>query len=370
MRGRGIAYDTGFVRGGITARRPLELERVKKDLTAIRDDLHCNAVHIIGGDPERLERAARCAVELGLEVWFSPYPLDLTPDELRALFLDCAVRAERLRADGGEITFVAGVELSIMNRRFLVGDDINARIHELLDALHGGRERLQPVADRLDQFFRTTVPMIRERFHGPVTYAAIQFEHIDWDLFDIITLELIRSADVADRFREGVRALTAQPKPVAITGFGCATWHGAGDVAPRSMEIIETDPATDLPIRLSGDYERDEAEQARYLSELLEIFDSEGVDSAFVYLFALTDFPHRPGSDPRDDLDIASLGIVKIIDSPDSPDSPDSQTWQPKEAFTAVAKSYSNSPDRNDGYPARSRRVAAIEAHPDTMTGL
>ena len=45
----------------------------------------------------------------------------------------------------------------------------------------------------------------------------------------MVTLELIRSAEVADQFRDGVRRLVAQPKPVAITGFGTATWRGAGD---------------------------------------------------------------------------------------------------------------------------------------------
>jgi hypothetical protein len=37
--------------------------------------------------------------------------------------------------------------------------------------------------------------------------------------------------------------------------------------------------------------ERDEAGQAAYLRELLEIFDAEGVDSAFVFAFALSSHP-------------------------------------------------------------------------------
>ena len=61
-------------------------------------------------------------------------------------------------------------------------------------------------------------------------------------------------------------------------------------------------------------YERDEAGQATYLSELLEIFETEGVDSAFVYLFALPGYPRRPDGDPKDDLDRASLGIVKLLE--------------------------------------------------------
>jgi hypothetical protein len=340
MRARGIAYDTGFVRDGVNSRERFDPDVVRRELAIIRDHLHCNAVHIIGGDPSRLDVAARAAAELGLEVWFSPYPLDLDPEPTLDLFLDCAGRAERLRAAGAEVVFVAGVELSIMGRGFIEGDRLEERLGRLLADPGTRAERIAAVRSRLDQFLRTAVAAIRERFQGPVTYAAIPFEGVDWDLFDIVTVELIRSAEVADQFRDGVRRLVAQPKPVAITGFGTATWRGAGDVAPRSMEIIEYDAETRQPLRLTGHYERDEAGQATYLRELLDIFDSEGVDSAFVYLFALYNFPHRPTSDPRDDLDLASLGIVKVLDARTGDTYPD-LPWEPKEAFATIAEHYS-----------------------------
>jgi hypothetical protein len=340
MRAKGIAYDTGFVHEGGCSRERLDPARVRRELTIIRDDLHCNAVQIVGGDPERLELAARSAAELGLEVWFSPYPLELTGDKILRLLADCAVRAERLRVEGAEVVFVTGVELSIMNRGFFDGDSVQERLGRLLASPDGRLERLAEVRSRLNGFLREAAATVRKRFHGKVTYAAIPFEGVDWGLFDFVTLELIRSAEVADRFRDGVRSLVAQPKPVAITGFGTATWRGASDIAPRSMEILEHDEVTGAPLRLTGDYQRDEAGQAAYLSELLEIFDSEGVDSAFVYLFALDSLPHRPEGDPRDDLDLASVGIVKVLDGANGSTYPD-MPWEPKAAFTAVADRYS-----------------------------
>lgn len=339
MRARGIAYDTGFVPRTGNSLEQFDPELVRRELTIIRDDLNCNAVQIVGGDPGRLELAAGMAAELGLEVWFSPYPLDLTNDEILALFADCAERAERLRATGAEVVFVTGAELTVMNRDFVDGDSLEARLAHLLSDPVGREERLARLHTRLDPFLREAVETVRERFHGKVTYAAIQFEPVDWDLFDFLTLELIRSAEVADRFRVGVRSLVGQGKPVAITGFGSATWRGAGDVAPRSMDIIEYDPSTGAPSRLTDAYQRDEAGQARYLSELLEVFDSEGVDSAFVYLFALYNLPHRPDGDPRYDLDLASLGIVKVFEGHNGVTYPD-MPWEPKEAFAAVARSY------------------------------
>jgi hypothetical protein len=115
MRGKGISYDTGYIIEGRNTREPFDPEVVERELSIIRDDLHCNAVRVMGGDPERLELAATYAADLGLEVWFSPYPLELTADELLSLFADCAERAERLRQRGAEVVFVTGAELSLMN---------------------------------------------------------------------------------------------------------------------------------------------------------------------------------------------------------------------------------------------------------------
>jgi hypothetical protein len=183
------------------------------------------------------------------------------------------------------------------------------------------------------------VAVVRKRFRGRITYAAIPFERPDWTLFDIVSVELIRSAEVAGQFREGVRSLVAGGKPVAITGFGTAAYHGAADRGGRAMEILEYDEDTGAPARLTGKYVRDEAGQARYLGELLEIFDGEGVDSAFVFLFALENLPHRPDGDPRDDLDMASPGIVKTLADRHGETYPD-MAWEPKAAFFAVAECY------------------------------
>lgn len=342
MRAQGIAYDTGFLLDGRNSVEHFDPERVRRELTVIRDDLHCNAVHLIGGDPERLELAGRFAAELGLEIWFSPYPLQLTTGEMLALFTECATRAEPLRTAGAEVVFVTGVELSVMNKGFIDGDRIEDRLDHLLGDPDRRPERIHLVRSRLDHFLREAVAAVRKRFRGKVTYAAIQFEGVDWELFDFVTFELIRNAAVADQFRPGVRSIVAQPKPVAITGFGTATWKGAGDIAPRSGEIYERDQATGTPLRLDGDYERDEDAQAAYFGELLEIFDSEGVDSAFPYLFALENFPHRPGGDPRDDLDVASFGIVKVLDGRSGRTYP-GLPWEPKAAFATIARFYQRS---------------------------
>ena len=339
MRARGMTYETGFVTHGRISRAQFDRAVVRAELAIIRDDLHCNAVQIIGGDPDRLELAAGLAAELGMEVWFSPYPLELDLEQILELFRDCAERAERLRRTGAAVVFVAGVELSVMNRGFLPGDSPEDRVARLMGQSETRAESVRLVGVRINAFLRDAVAAVRERFQGKLTYAAIQYEQVDWTPFDFVTFELIRSAEVADVFRDAVRTLAQGPKPLAITGFGTAAYRGAGDRGGRVLEVVEYDPETKAPVRLNDVYERDEAGQAAYLSELLEIFETEGVDSAFVFLFALPGFPHRPDGDPHDDLDRAGLGIVKLLEGRRGQTYPDME-WEPKAAFAAVAEQY------------------------------
>ncbi|MGZ3636987.1 MAG: hypothetical protein ACXWQR_05205 [Ktedonobacterales bacterium] len=339
MRAKGISYDTGFIRKGATSRERFDSEVVKRELRIIRDDLHCTAVRVIGGDPERLELAATFASALGLEVWFSPYPLELATDEMLPLFADCAERAERLRQGGGEVVFVTGAELSLMNKGFLPGDTVEERLDALLSQPHGRRERMVEASARVNDFLGTSAALVRERFGGKVTYAAIPFERVDWTPFDIVSVDLYRSAEIANQFAGGVRNLVAQGKPVAITEFGAASYRGAGDRGAQGLEIVESDKDTGAPVRLKGEYVRDEAGQGAYLRELLEVFEAEGVDSAFVFLFALYTYLHRPDGDPRDDLDLASPGIVKVLEGSHGDTYPD-MPWEPKASFAALAHYY------------------------------
>jgi len=57
-----------------------------------------------------------------------------------------------------------------------------------------------------------------------------------------------------------------------------------------------------------------------------------------VHLRAL-DLPHRPGSDPRDDLDLAGYGIVKVFDDRRGNTYPEMR-WEPKAALATVGEYY------------------------------
>jgi hypothetical protein len=343
MRVHGINYDTGFLSAGTSTHEPFDPDVVRREMRIIHDDLHCTAVRITGGNPDRLEIAATHAADAGLEVWLCPFTNGLTQDELLALLADCAVRAERLRRGGATVVLLTGSELSLFTPGFLPGGTLAEKLALLTDPA-----RLRPliaeVRARLNDFLRRAVDLVRERFGGPVSYASLPLEGVDWTRFDIIATDAAyRSAATAPQFRENVRAFVAQGraqgKPVAATEFGCATYRDAGNVASYIDQIILWDGAG-RAIGLNGEFVRDEHEQANYVRELLDIFAAEGIDAAFVYTFARYDLPHR--DDPAEDLDMASAGVVKVFDrespardrqSRRYPDMP----WEPKAAFDAVA---------------------------------
>jgi hypothetical protein len=336
MRAKGITYDTGFTNAGVSTREPFDAEIVRGEMRVIRDDLHCDAVRLTGGDPDRLEAAARHAADAGLEIWFCPFTCDLTAAALLDVLADCAGRAERLRQRGAEVVFLTGSELSLFTQGFLPGDTLQDRLNLLTAPGPRTREALAAVPGRINDFLGTAVDLVRERFGGKVSYASLPFEGVDWSPFDYVATDGgYRSSEVAGQFRAGIRALVALGKPVAITEFGCATHRGAAAKGARGGMIVEWDGAT--PLRLDGEYTRDEAEQAASLRELLAIFEAEGVDSAFANTFASYHLPHR--ADPRIDLDMASYGVVKVLEGRRGCTYP-GMPWEPKAAFAALADAY------------------------------
>ena len=344
MRGKGITYDTGFLNAGTSTHEPFDPVIVRREMRVIQDDLHCNAVRITGGDVERLAIAAAHAAHVGLEIWLSPFTNGLTIDGLLDLLVDCAVRAEQLRQSGAHVVLLTGSEVSLFTTGFFPGDTLEERLALIADPSRV-RPLIPEVRARMNDFLRRAVEAVRARFAGQVSYASLPHEGVDWARFDIIASDAgYRTKATAEHFSEMIRAFVAQGralgKPVAITEFGCMTYRGAADLGGSELSMIEWG-RDGRPRRLDGKFVRDENEQATYLRQLLEVFDAEGVDSAFVYTFARYDLPHR--ANPQQDFDIASRGIVNVIDGQNSPAVRryPGMPWEPKVAFDTLANCYS-----------------------------
>jgi hypothetical protein len=323
MRARGINYDTGFLPGEDLSRKTFDPETVRDDMTVIAGELHCDVVRISGGDPERLSVAARHAAAAGLEVWFAPFPVDLPPEQLRPLFADCAERAEAIRRTGAEVVFVTGCEISAFCAGFIPGDTYRDRLHAMAAADVDWWLALGPVKERLNSFLTEVAATVRTRFHGQITYASGPWESIDWQPFDLVGIDAYRAAYNAGSFRDDVRGHFKHGKPVVVTEYGSCAYQGAGELGGMAWQP----PAGAVP---------DEGEQVRYFTELLDVFEQEGVDTALWFTFA--SYGHTG------DADLGAYGVVKLLDE---------THWKPKEVFHAIAARYKNAVNDATGIKER-----------------
>ncbi|GGQ17963.1 hypothetical protein [Streptosporangium pseudovulgare] len=311
MRVRGVTYETGFLPGN-ASRPEWHPEAVGRDIRVIADELHCTAVRITGGTPERLSLAAELAAAAGLEVWFSPFPVDLDASEMLALYADCARRAEAVRRAGAEVVFVPGCESSAFGHGFLPGATYQDRLTAMAGADPAWWQALGPVMERFNAFLGEVAAVSRKHFGGRVTYAAGPWEFVDWAPFDLVGIDAYRAAHNAAHFSDELRDLFSHGKPVAVTEFGTCPYAGAGDRGGMAWEV----PAGAV---------RDETEQVRYFTELTDAFEGAGVDASFWFTFAAYNRTGHAG--------LGSYGVVETLDP---------TTWKPRKVFHTMAARYAN----------------------------
>jgi hypothetical protein len=344
---KGIHYDTGTTFRGpgyaiSTRRADLNLSQVRRELQIIRDDLHANAVRVGGSDVARMTATTEIALGLGLEVWFSPAFFEYQAPETTSRLVAAARAVSALeQTHAGRVIFVAGSELTLFMPDLTPGKSITLRLAALKadpSLLHNGK---------LNEYLAGLAAALRGAFAGPLIYASLAFEQVDWSPFDYVGVDHYREARTKDRYVEMLRPCLSSGKPVIVTEFGMRTFRGAESSGALGFGVTDT---TRLylhtrPVigrffrpRLNGIYERDEAMQARELAETLDELEHAGVAGALLSTFAtpeaLTD------DDPRYDLDMDSMSIVASLPGgrhgtayPDMP-------WETKESFSVVARHF------------------------------
>ncbi|GAA3209528.1 hypothetical protein [Nonomuraea helvata] len=310
---KGINYDVGFLPGHDLSRTSFHIEDVRRDMRAIAEDLHCASVRISGRDPERVEAAAREAAAAGLEIWFTPFPVDLTQDEMLEVFADAAGRAEGLRRDGADIVLVTGCEITAFGKGFIEGDGYRDRLGAMMSGDIEWWTSLMQVMPRFNGYLAKVAEAVRPLFGGRLSYASGPWEPVDWAPFDVAGVDAYRASYNAHDFVDELRAQFKHGKPVAVTEFGTCAYRGAGERGGSAWVV----PDGAVP---------DEGEQVRYFTELMDVFEQEGVDTALWFTFAAY---NRVG-----EADLGSYGVVRMLDE---------RRWEPKEVFHAMAARYSRS---------------------------
>ena len=349
MQHQGVHYDTGTVFRGpgyaiSTRRSALDMSVVRRELEIIRDDLRANAVRIVGSDVGRMTAVAEIALGLGLEVWFSPAFFEYSPDETTVRLVAAAEAAAPLEAaHPGRMVFVAGFELTLFMQGIVTGKGVTERLKRLKAdwaLLSNGK---------LNEYLAALASRLRAGFDGPLTYASLTFEQVDWGPFDYVGIDHYREARTKDRYVEMLKPFLATGKPVIVTEFGMRTFHGAESSGALGFGVTDTTrlwlhtrPVIGRFVRqrLKGTFQRDEAMQAREVAETLDELERSGVAGALLSTFvtpeAYTD------DDPRYDLDMDSMSLVKSFPGGRHGTVYPDMHWEPKQSFSAVADFYSH----------------------------
>ena len=337
MNIKGVNYDTGITTTHNTpSRESFDPQTVRREIEIIKTDLHCNAIRISGQRLERLVLATELALEQGLEVWFSPSLADKGEAGALKILEESAQAAEELRLRSARIVFVAGTELSAFMPGFLEGETAMQRLGTLINPFRLIKSTLMNGSfhKKLNRFLAKSTTLIREHFHGKIAYASGAWEEVDWSPFDVVGVDYYRDAMNEKVYEKNLRAYFRHGKPVVITEFGCCTYQGAANRGGYGWVIVDW---SKTPPQLKRKFFRDEAGQANDLIELLEIFEAENAEGAFVFTFVSPSYPHNP--QPFYDLDMASYSLVKTYKEQKGHTYPD-MTWEPKESFARLADFY------------------------------
>lgn len=321
MQWKGVNLDTD--------RELWEPDFVRREIEAVARDLHCNSLLLLGSDLDRLTEGAAIAADNGLHVWLEPRNFDASANATLEFVSAVARAAEELRTEHEKVSLSLGVELTIFLDGLVPGDSWDERGAAL------GRTDPAVYNGGLNDFLADGLTTIRPIFGGPLTYSSGPWEQVDWTDFDIVGIDLYRDVENEATFVDDVRALHRHGKPVVITEFGCCSFRGAETMGGTGFTVI--DWTVDPPVVQEG-LVRDEEVQARYIDELLGIFEAEKVDGAFVYDLIEPGSPHRP--DPRHDLDMAGFGVVTCYPPDHELAYERTGHFDPKPAFHTIARHF------------------------------
>jgi len=324
---RGVVYEVGAGEAPATA---FDTTRMRRDMRAIRHQLHANSVKVTGHGVERLAATATEAAERGLHVWLEPTLGDVPPAQILDHLAETGRCAERLRRQGAGVHLSVGCEFVLFVPGIVPGDTVLERIENLLS----GNFDPERLAVRLRRFTARAAEVGRSVFGGPLTYAAADDEDVDWDLFDIVGLDYYGYHQSRADYVRDLRRHQRPGKPLAIMEFGSCTFDGAPEQGGMGWNVVDY---TKQPPEIKGNLVRSERTQASYLTTVLDAFESMGLYSALAFTFISPDAEHR--AEPRYDLDMASYALVKPIK--ERPGDPTSDWhWEPKQAFHALARAY------------------------------
>lgn len=332
MKYKGVTYDVGTeYYPKVFTIDPFDAAKVKVDMQAIKNQLHCNSVRIYGKEAQKLMSATEIALQEGLNVWLSPRFINGIVENTIPYLKSMAADLESLRMKYPlqEVVFIIGGEITLDMKGFLPGDTLHERIKNLTNPLFFLKSALgiKPGYQKsFDRFLKDAATATREHFSGKITYAAAMWEKVDASDFDFTCMNFYKASFNKSFYNQKLKKMVSQGKPVVITEFGCCTYAGADSKGPGGYTVLDWSQS---PPAFRVKCIRDEKVQADYLLDLLQTYDRENVTGAFIFDFYSQRHTYNP--DPEKDYDMASFSITRSIGN---------GQWQAKESFYKVADYY------------------------------
>lgn len=346
---RGVSYDVGsnFATGqGPLSRASWSTEQMLREIDAISSGLNANSVTVYGTELDRLTETTQAAVDRGLHVWLQPRIVDRPHDETIEHLAEAARIAESFRTQGADIRLSLGCAHYVMTPGMLPGDQYHQRMGTVFaNADHEHHFLKQGDTDfdredstrRLNEFLGRAAATARSIFGGELIYSAAWFEDVDWSIVDYVGLTYYFSHHpTGEGHAEEIGSYRRWNKPIVISEYGSMAYDGAADRGLLAFDVVDR---AAKPATVFDGYVRNETAQADYHQRMLRMFEDLGVHSVAMAEFIHPTHPHS--TDPKYDLDIASMAITKTIRD-DHFDWASTYRFEPKEAFYAIAEYYAN----------------------------
>jgi len=338
---RGINYNAGIEYNPLfPVANKIDLTKLRKDLILIKK-LNCNAIRFYGSYIDKLILYSQEALKKGFEVWISPRLINGDKKQTIKFVGEASKKAEELRKKYKKVIFIVGNELIIDSAGIFpfstIPEKMEAlRVYLTLKNIKDKTNRIKEISKSINNFLRRIdtktkdfIEDIRKEatknFKGKITYASFPSEEVDWEKFDIISINLYKNQWNESTYKEKLRQLKQYKKPIAITEFGTCAYIGASKKGGSAYDIIDYKTNT-----IKEGIIRDENEQSEYLKDLIELYKKENIFATFVFDFKEEWKIHRKNS--KKDFDLGSFGIMKVLEN---------GKIFPKKAFDTVKKNYS-----------------------------
>jgi len=258
---------------------------VEEHMTVIRDELGCNGIKLFGDLNDAMITCARLASARSFDqILLAPMYIDASPEKYCEEFEELSKAAEALRQDCQNVRLLIGNELAGVVRGIIPGDTYTERARNIGKVTDWG--------PALEKLLKELLYIARKHFRGMVSYAAGNWEGVDWRQLDV---DFICENEYKDWYhtnvwlRNRIGTLKRYGKPVHVTEFGTSTFEGADQYGGGGW--LE-----------AGTYS--EEAQASYIRDYLEFFNQLGIDGCCLF-----EFTQNTDYNPPIDM-----GIMKFID--------------------------------------------------------